>query len=81
ASAASFAAGASPPILAAAVAPAGQAIPAVVGMCLLCLAVLGHVGARLGGAKPVRSILRTLLWGSLAMAATAVAGHLFGAAI
>lgn len=81
ASAASFAAGASPPILAAAIAPAGQAIPSVVGMCLLCLAVLGHVGARLGGAKPVRSILRTLLWGSLAMGATAVAGHLFGAAI
>lgn len=81
ASAASFAAGASPPILAAAVAPAGQAIPAVVGTCLLCLALLGHVGARLGGAKPVRSILRTLLWGSLAMGATAVAGHLFGAAI
>lgn len=81
ASAASFAAGASPPIVAAAIAPAGEAIPAVVGMCLICLALLGHVGARLGGAKPVRSILRTLLWGSLAMGATAVAGHLFGAAI
>ncbi|MFB0875219.1 MULTISPECIES: VIT family protein [unclassified Sphingobium] len=81
ASAASFAVGASPPILAAAVAPGGQAIPAIVGICLLCLVLLGYVGARLGGAKPVRSILRTLLWGSLAMAATAVAGHLFGAAI
>jgi VIT1/CCC1 family predicted Fe2+/Mn2+ transporter len=81
ASAASFAAGAAPPVLAAALAPAGNAIPAIVGVCLLCLALLGHVGARLGGAKPLRSILRTLFWGALAMAVTAGAGRLFGAAI
>ena len=44
-------------------------------------ALLGFVGARLGGASPPRSVLRTLLWGALAMAVTAGAGHLFGAAI
>ncbi|WP_298399390.1 VIT family protein [Sphingobium sp.] len=81
ASAASFAVGATPPVLAAAVAPAGGAIVAIVAMCLFCLILLGHVGARLGGARPLRSILRTLFWGALAMAATAGAGHLFGAAI
>ncbi|HUD91036.1 VIT family protein [Sphingobium sp.] len=81
ASAASFAAGATPPVLAAALAPSGNAIPAIVGTCLLCLILLGHVGARLGGAKPLRSIVRTLFWGALAMAVTAGAGHLFGAAI
>ncbi|QGP78719.1 VIT1/CCC1 transporter family protein [Sphingobium sp. CAP-1] len=81
ASAASFAAGATPAVLAAAVAPASGAIPAIVGTCLLCLILLGHVGAKLGGAKPLRSILRTLFWGALAMATTAGAGHLFGAAI
>ncbi|KQN04903.1 hypothetical protein ASE85_07930 [Sphingobium sp. Leaf26] len=81
ASAASFAAGAAPPVVAAALAPAGGAIPAIVGMCLLCLILLGYAGAKLGGAKPFRSIVRTLFWGVLAMAITASAGHLFGAAI
>ncbi|WP_031310396.1 VIT1/CCC1 transporter family protein, partial [Sphingobium sp. C100] len=81
ASAASFAVGAAPPVLAAAVAPPAYAIPAIVGACLLCLALLGGAGARLGGAPSWRSIVRTLFWGALAMAVTAGAGHLFGAAI
>lgn len=81
ASAASFAVGAAPPVLAAAIVPAGSAIVAIVGLCLLCLALLGYGGARLGGASPPRSILRTLFWGALAMAVTAGAGRLFGAAI
>ena len=81
ASAASFAAGAAPPVLAAALAPAALAVPAIVGICLACLALLGFVGARLGGARPPRSILRTLFWGALAIGITAGAGHLFGAAI
>mgnify|MGYP003582499190 CR=1 FL=1 len=79
-SARTFAAGATPPVLAAALA-SSNAVPAIVGTCLLCLILLGHVGARLGGAKPARSIVRTLFWGALAMAITAGAGHLFGAAI
>ena len=81
ASAASFAAGAAPPVLAAALAPAALAVPAIVGICLACLALLGFVGARLGGARPPRSVLRTLFWGALAIGITAGAGHLFGAAI
>ena len=67
--------------LLAALTPAATAIPAIVAICLACLALLGFVGARLGGASPPRSVLRTLLWGALAMAVTAGAGHLFGAAI
>ena len=54
---------------------------AIVCLSLLCLALLGYVGARLGGAQVVRSMGRTLFWGALAMAVTAGAGHLFGAAI
>ena len=80
ASAASFAAGAAPPVLAPALAPAALAVPAIVGICLACLALLGFVGARLGGARPPRSMLRTLFWGALAIGITAGAGHLFGAA-
>ncbi|OUC55192.1 hypothetical protein CA262_10260 [Sphingobium sp. GW456-12-10-14-TSB1] len=81
ASAGSFAMGAAPPVVVAAIAPAGSAIMAIVCLSLLCLALLGYVGARLGGAQVVRSMGRTLLWGALAMAVTAGAGHLFGAAI
>lgn len=76
ASAASFSGGALPPVLAAAIWPGATPIVAV---CLLCLAVLGFVGARLGGARPMRSIVRTSICGALAMAMTAGAGHLFGA--
>lgn len=81
ASAAAFACGALPPVLAAALSPAGWAGGALVIVSLLCLVLLGYVGARLGGAKPARSVLRTFFWGLLAMAVTAGAGGLFGAAI
>lgn len=81
ASAASFAAGAAPPVLAAAVLPPVHAVTSIVGVCLICLVFLGYVGARLGGARPMPSILRTLLWGMMAMGVTAAAGHLFGAAL
>jgi VIT1/CCC1 family predicted Fe2+/Mn2+ transporter len=52
-----------------------------VAVCLLCLALLGFAGAKLGGARPFPSIARTLFWGALAMGVTAGTGHLFGAAI
>lgn len=81
ASAASFATGAAPPVLAAALAPVGGGVAAIVAVCLLCLALLGFAGAKLGGARPFPSIARTLFWGALAMGVTAGTGHLFGAAI
>lgn len=81
ASALSFAVGAAPAVLAAVAMPGRAAMAAIVGVCLLCLVLLGYVGARLGGARPVHSIVRTILWGTLAMGATAGAGQLFGAAV
>ncbi|WP_420143549.1 VIT1/CCC1 transporter family protein [Sphingobium sp.] len=81
ASAASFAVGAAPPVLAAAMVPPDHAMTVIVGISLLCLALLGGAGAVLGGARPWKSVIRTLFWGALAMAVTAGAGHLFGAAI
>ncbi|WP_062120442.1 MULTISPECIES: VIT1/CCC1 transporter family protein [Sphingobium] len=80
-SAATFSAGAVAPVLAAAVSPAPVALVVVVVTSLLCLALLGYVGARLGGGKIVRSVGRVVFWGMLAMAVTAGAGRLFGAAI
>lgn len=80
-SAATFSAGAVAPVLAAAVSPAPVALIVVVMTSLLCLALLGYVGARLGGGKIGRSVGRVVFWGMLAMAVTAGAGRLFGAAI
>lgn len=80
-SAATFSAGALAPVLAAAVSPAPLALATVVLTSLLCLTLLGYAGARLGGGKIGRSVSRVLFWGVLAMAITAGAGRLFGAAI
>jgi VIT1/CCC1 family predicted Fe2+/Mn2+ transporter len=80
ASAASFAAGASLPILTIALAPV-RIIGLTVGIVsLLALAALGAIAARAGGASPVAGAMRVAFWGLVAMAVTAAVGALFGAA-
>jgi VIT1/CCC1 family predicted Fe2+/Mn2+ transporter len=81
ASAASFAAGAAPPAVLAALLPAGILTACIVGVTLGLLLVLGGVAARVGGAPLARGALRVAFWGAVAMACTAVVGHLFGAVI
>ncbi|MET4896217.1 VIT family protein [Sphingomonadaceae bacterium jetA1] len=81
ASAASFAVGAAVPLLLAIVAPHGSELGLIVAGVMLCLAVLGAVSAAAGGAGKWRGAGRVLIWGALAMAATAAIGHLAGAAI
>ncbi len=44
------------------------------------LTTLGALAARAGGAPVIRASLRVVFWGALAMALTAGAGMLFGAA-
>ncbi len=66
------------PLVAAVLAPAGTTIPVVVVTTLICLAGLGALGARAGGAPLLRPTLRVLFWGAAAMAITAGVGHLFG---
>ncbi|WP_242137150.1 MULTISPECIES: VIT family protein [unclassified Sphingomonas] len=78
ASAASFATGAFFPVLMAFLFRGTALIEAVVAATLVLLAVLGAVGARIGGAPLWRGALRVLFWGALAMAVTAGIGHLFG---
>ncbi|BAV63912.1 VIT1/CCC1 transporter family protein [Sphingobium cloacae] len=80
-SAATFSAGAIAPVLAAAFSPAPQAIAVIALTSLLCLGLLGYIGARLGGGKPLPSIVRVIFWGVLAMVVTAGIGRLFGAAL
>ena len=81
ASAATFAVGAALPLAAAALVPIGHVILAVPGSSLLCLAGLGWLSARTGGAREWRAVLRVTFWGAFAMALTAVVGRLFGAAL
>jgi VIT1/CCC1 family predicted Fe2+/Mn2+ transporter len=64
-----------------AIVPRAILIPCEVGVSVLCLAGLGALGAKAGGAPIVRSIARVCLWGLLAMGLTAVIGKIFGTAV
>nr|WP_264942964.1 VIT family protein [Sphingomonas canadensis] len=81
ASAATFSAGAAVPLLVALLAPASLVVPGVFAASLLCLGVLGAVGARAGGARIGPAVLRVTFWGAVAMAVTAGVGKLFGTAV
>jgi VIT1/CCC1 family predicted Fe2+/Mn2+ transporter len=81
ASAASFAMGAAPPALLAALVPARTLTPAVGAVTLGLLLVLGGVAARLGGASVGRGALRVAFWGAVAMGCTAAVGRLFSAVV
>ncbi|MFN3592355.1 MAG: VIT1/CCC1 transporter family protein, partial [Thermaurantiacus sp.] len=75
------AAGALLPLLAAVLAPGTLLPAAVVGVSMVALALLGGLGAWAGGAPMPRAILRVSFWGAVAMAATGLAGQLFGAIV
>jgi VIT1/CCC1 family predicted Fe2+/Mn2+ transporter len=78
ASATSFAVGAALPILLVLFAPARRIGFSVTIASLVCLAGLGALAARAGGASPTIGAARVLFWGALAMAVTAAVGALFG---
>ena len=77
-SALSFAAGATLPLLAVAVTPAGVRLGTTVVVTLIALGLLGDVGARLGGAPRRAAAVRVVSWGAVAMAITAGIGALVG---
>jgi VIT1/CCC1 family predicted Fe2+/Mn2+ transporter len=77
-SAVSFAVGAALPVLVTAFVPASVLTPAVIGTTLVLLIGLGAVAAQVGGASLLRGAGRVVLWGALAMAASALIGRLFG---
>ena len=81
ASGVSFAIGAGFPLFVAMTAPRGDEIIAVGAATIVGLAVLGGLGARVGGSSIVRGATRVVFWGALAMAATAAVGKLFGAVV
>jgi len=77
-SAASFSSGATVPLVAFVVAPAASQVLIAVS-ALVALGVLGALGAQVGGAPRGKAAARVLVGGGLAMAVTALVGHLVGA--
>jgi VIT1/CCC1 family predicted Fe2+/Mn2+ transporter len=80
-SAASFAIGATMPLLVAVLAPASSVILLVSLTSLVFLTLLGGLAARAGGANIFSGAGRVTLWGAIAMAVTAGVGKLFGTAV
>jgi VIT1/CCC1 family predicted Fe2+/Mn2+ transporter len=76
-----FSIGAALPLLAAYLAPRASVDYWIAGGSLLFLALLGGVGAKMGGAPVGKAVLRVTFWGAFAMAATAGIGSLFGATV
>jgi len=81
ASAATFAVGAALPLVVTAIVPSSRTIVLVAAASLLCLALLGGIAARTGGASMARGAVRVTFWGAFALAITALIGRLFGAAV
>lgn len=81
-SAATFTTGAALPLLVAWLSPLGSRM--IVGVSvssLLFLALLGAIGAKVGGAPVAKATMRVAFWGALAMAITAGIGKLVGTAV
>lgn len=81
ASAVTFSIGAAAPLILAAFLPKPVLIGGVAAGALIFLAILGAIGGRAGGAPMLKPAVRVTFWGALAMAATALIGHLFGAVV
>ncbi len=80
ASAASFAAGATIPLVTAAISPTGSRSIVIAGVTLAALCILGVLGAAMGGAPRLRGALRVGIGGALALTVTYGVGALFGSA-
>ena len=80
-SALTFASGAALPIIVVLIAPTRLLPFAVGGASLAFLALLGAIGARVGGAPVAKATLRVAFWGALAMLVTAGIGRLIGKAV
>lgn len=80
-SAATFSVGAVLPLAVVVVAPGSLLVALVSGSALVGLALLGGIGARVGGAGIAKAIVRVTFWGAFAMGLTAGIGHLFGTVI
>ena len=81
ASAGSFCSGAILPLVIALFTPNHWLIPVLATTTLIGLAVLGWFSAKLGGAHPVRPMIRIIIWGAIALLVTGFIGRMIGAAV
>ena len=81
ASAATFSIGAAAPLGLVLVSPANRLLVVVAIGSLGCLAALGMIGAKAGGADILKPTIRVTFWGAFAMALTAGIGALVGKAV
>ncbi len=81
ASAASFAIGALPPLLAVLFVPLGYIIATVSGVSMIVLVILGALSSIIAGARLSTGIIRVTFWGAAAMLLTAGVGALFGVSV
>lgn len=79
ASGAAFTCGGILPAVVCALADAGSVIVYMYASTILFLILLGGVSARAGGSAVWKAVVRITIWGTLAMAASAIAGNVFGA--
>jgi len=78
ASALAFLIGALLPMLAILLPPASIRVPVTFAAVLIALAITGAVSAHIGGSPRVRSMLRVVIGGAIALAATFLIGSLLG---
>lgn len=78
ASALAFFIGAVLPMLAILIPPAGIRVPVTFVSVLVALAITGAISARIGGSPWVRSTVRVVVGGAIALAATFLIGSLLG---
>ena len=80
-SAVSFAVGAAIPVLAAVAVNGDGGVVAIIVVALIGLIVLGALGAKLGGAPPLRAAIRIVVLGITALVVTHFVGALTGASV
>jgi len=74
----SFLAGAALPMILAVFAPEENMVFYQYGFSIIFLMILGAIAAKTGGSNIAKAMLRICFWGTVAMAITALVGHLFG---
>ncbi|HEX7664982.1 MAG TPA: VIT family protein [Polyangiaceae bacterium] len=79
-SAVSFASMAAIPIVVLLLSPEGIRAPLIAAAAIVALAILGAIGAQLGGASLWKGAIRVAIGGGLAMATTTLIGKLLGVA-
>jgi VIT1/CCC1 family predicted Fe2+/Mn2+ transporter len=78
ASAISFIIGGLLPLLVAIFAPLKEMVFYQYGFSILFLALSGVLAAKAGGSKILKAVLRICIWGTIAMATSALVGYVFG---